>query len=74
MSTGELERVEGMGRVGNEELKLIDAAAMLQLSDRQVKRLWRRDGRKGSKGRQHQMWVEPPIAANPRNFGAGCGV
>jgi hypothetical protein len=39
MSTCELERVEVMGRVANEELKLIDAAAMLQLSYRQVKTL-----------------------------------
>ena len=29
MSTRELERVEVMGRVAKEELKLIDAAAML---------------------------------------------
>lgn len=53
MSTRELERVEVMGRVANEELKLIDAAAMLQLSYRQVKRLWRRYREKGSKGLQH---------------------
>jgi hypothetical protein len=32
MSTHELERVVVMGRVAKEELKLIDAAAMLQLS------------------------------------------
>ena len=42
MSTRELERVEVMGRVGSEELKLKDAAAVLQLSYRQVKRVWRR--------------------------------
>src|SRR6201997_5384975 len=53
MSTRELERVEVMGRVAHEELKLIDAAAMLQLSYRQVKRLWRRYRQKGSKGLQH---------------------
>jgi len=29
MSSGELERVEVMGRVAKEKLKLIDAAAML---------------------------------------------
>ena len=52
MSSGELERVEVMGRVASGELKLRDAAAMLQLSYRQVKRLWgryRRIGRKGLK-------------------------
>ena len=53
MSTRELERVEVMGRVAKEELKLIDAAAMLQLSYRQVKRLWRRYRQKGSQGLQH---------------------
>src|SRR6202790_4319956 len=53
MSTGELERVEVMGRVANEELKLTDAAVMLQLSYRQVKRLWRRYRQKGSDGLQH---------------------
>ncbi len=53
MSTRELERVEVMGRVAKEELKLMDAAAMLQLSYRQVKRLWRRYRKKGSQGLQH---------------------
>ena len=53
MSTRELERVEVMGRVAKEELKLMDAAAMLQLSYRQVKRLWRRYRQRGSQGLQH---------------------
>jgi hypothetical protein len=53
MSTRELDRVEVMGRVAKKELKLIDAAAMLQLSYRQIKRLWRRYQQKGSKGLQH---------------------
>ena len=42
MSTRELERVEVMGRVASEDLKLSDAAVMLELSYRQAKRLWRR--------------------------------
>jgi hypothetical protein len=42
VSTRELERVEVMGRVAKGGLKLVDAAAMLQLSYRQAKRLWRR--------------------------------
>jgi transposase len=53
MSTRELERVEVMGRVGRGELKLNDAAVMLQLSYRQVKRLWRRYREVGSAGLQH---------------------
>jgi Helix-turn-helix domain len=53
MSLRELERVEVMGRVAHKELKLTDAAAMLELSYRQAKRLWRRYQRKGRKGLQH---------------------
>ena len=53
MSTRELERVEVMGRVAHKELKLTDAAAMLELSYRQVKRLWWRYQRMGRKGLQH---------------------
>ena len=40
MSSGELNRVELMGRVGSGDLKLNDAAVMLELSYRQTKRLW----------------------------------
>ena len=53
MSTRELERVEVMGRVAAKELKLTDAAAMLDLGYRQVKRLWKRYQRIGRKGLQH---------------------
>ena len=42
MSSRELERVEVMGRVESGALKLKNAAAMLELSYRQAKRLWRR--------------------------------
>ncbi len=65
MSAGELERVEVMGRVANEELKLTDAAAMLQLSYRQVKRLWRRYRQKGSKGLQHGNAGRPSNRSKP---------
>ena len=53
MSSRELERVEVMGRVGSGDLKLSDAAVMLELSYRQTKRLWRRYRRVGSKGLKH---------------------
>lgn len=49
-STRELERVEVMGRVAQEGLKLVDAAAMLQLSYRQVRRMWRRYQQVGRQG------------------------
>jgi hypothetical protein len=39
MSSRELDRVEGMGRVGSGNLKLRDAAVILELSYRQTKRL-----------------------------------
>jgi transposase len=68
MSAGELERVEVMGRVANEELKLTDAAAMLQLSYRQVKRLWRRYRQKGSKGLQHGNAGRPSKRSKPAKF------
>src|SRR6202023_314896 len=68
MSAGELERVEVMGRVANEELKLTDAAAMLQLSYRQVKRLWRRYRQKGSKGLQHGNAGRPSNRGKPAKF------
>jgi len=42
MSRRELERVEVMGRVKKGDLRLKDGAAMLGLSYRQAKRLWRR--------------------------------
>jgi len=53
MSSGELERVEVMGRVGSGDLKLRDAAVILELSYRQTKRLWRRYRQVGSKGLKH---------------------
>jgi transposase len=53
MSGRELERVEVLGRVASKGLKLKDAAAMLQLSYRQAKRLWRRYRQAGAKGLQH---------------------
>ncbi len=42
MSRQELHRVEVLARVKNRNLKLKDAAALLRLSQRQVKRLWKR--------------------------------
>jgi hypothetical protein len=67
MSTRELERVEVMGRVAKEELKLTDAAAVLRLSYRQVKRLWR--GEWAARGCNMETWDGPPIGASRRSFG-----
>ena len=65
MSTGELERVEVMGRVAKEKLKLTDAAVMLQLSYRQVKRLWRRYGQVGRQGLKHGNAGRPSNRSKP---------
>src|SRR6266704_1335795 len=65
MSSGELERVEVMGRVAKEKLKLMDAAAMLQLSYRQVKRLWRRYQQVGRKGLKHGNAGRPSNRGKP---------
>ena len=53
MSSHELNRVEVMGRVKSGELKLSNAAMLLELSYRQTKRLWRRYQQVGSKGLKH---------------------
>ena len=65
MSSGELERVEVMGRVDSGALKLKDAAAMLELSYRQVKRLWRRYRQVGGKGLQHGNAGRPSNRSKP---------
>jgi transposase len=52
-STRDLERVEVMGQVAQEGLNLVDAAAMLQLSYRKVKRTWRRYRQVGRQGMKH---------------------
>jgi hypothetical protein len=53
MSRRELERVEVMGRVRSEELQLGDAAAVLGLSYRQTKRVWRRYREGGAEALKH---------------------
>jgi len=53
MSRRELERVEVMGRVAQQDLKLSDAAAVLGVSYRQAKRLWRSYRERGAEGLKH---------------------
>jgi transposase len=53
MSGRELERAEVMGRVKSGDLPLKDAAAVLDLSYRQTKRVWRRYGEGGAEGLKH---------------------
>jgi transposase len=53
MSKRELERGEVLGRVQSQALQLVDAAAILQLSYRHSKRLWRRYRQQGAAGLKH---------------------
>src|SRR2546425_10851707 len=54
MSSRELRRVEVLSRVKSKELKLVDAAALLEVSYRQAKRLWRRYRCEGAAGLKHR--------------------
>jgi len=54
MSKRELGRVEVLARVGSAELRVVDAAALLRLSYRQAKRLWKRYGEEGAAGLKHR--------------------
>jgi len=71
MSSRELERVEVMGRVESGDLKLSDAAVMLELSYRQAKRLWRRYGQVGSEGLKHGN-AGQPLRSTTIPCGVGC--
>jgi transposase len=57
-----------MGRVSGRELKLKDAAAMLQLSYRQGKRLWRKYREAGSRGLQHGNVGQASHRSKPAKF------
>jgi len=65
MSSLELERVEVMGRVASGDVKLSDAAVMLELSYRQTKRLWRRYRQGGRKGLKHGNAGRPSNRSKP---------
>src|SRR5215467_8215191 len=65
MSSHELKRVEVMGRVKNRDLKLSDAAVMLDVSYRQAKRLWGRYRKLGSEGLKHGNVGRPSNRRKP---------
>jgi transposase len=54
LSSKEVHRVEVLGRVKSGNLKLGEAAEILSLSYRQIKRLWKRYRRGGAKALQHR--------------------
>lgn len=68
MSGKELRRVEVLGQVAGRALRLRDAAAMLQLSYRQTKRLWRRYRLAGASSLQHGNAGRHSHRAKPAGF------
>lgn len=54
MSRRELGRVEVLARVGSKQLRVVDAAALLGVSYRQGKRLWKRYREEGAAGLKHR--------------------
>src|ERR1700688_1473964 len=70
MSKRELRRVGVLARVASEELKLVDAAKMLSLSYRQVRRIWRRYEKEGAEGLKHRSAGRESNRAKPKKFRA----
>src|SRR5260370_230571 len=70
MSKRELRRVGVLARVASEELKLVDAAKILGLSYRQVKRIWRRYEKEGAEGLKHRSAGRKSNRAKPKKFRA----
>jgi len=68
MSSRELERVEVMGRVAKQSLKLVHAAEILRMSYRQVKRLWKVYQQGGAAGLKHGHASRPSNRAKPETF------
>src|SRR5215467_4094792 len=68
MSSHELERVEVMGRVAKQSLKLVHAAEILRMSYRQVKRLWKVYQQDGAAALQHGHAGRPSNRAKPEKF------
>src|SRR4051794_29151040 len=59
MSVRELKRHEVMGRVSRNEIGLQDAAALMEVSYRQAKRIWRRYRQEGGPGVVHRSAGRP---------------
>jgi transposase len=54
MSKRELGKVEVLARVKSGDLRVVDAAALLRVSYRQAKRLWKRYREEGAAGMKHR--------------------
>ena len=68
MSRRELRRVEAMSRVQAGELKVVDAAEMMEVSYRQGKRLWKRYREEGPEGLKHRSAGRRSNRAKPADF------
>ena len=68
MSSKELQRVEVLSRVASKALKLVNAAAIIRLSYRQTKRLWRRYQQSGPVGLKHGNAGRESNRAKPERF------
>jgi len=68
LSAKELSRAEVMGRVKAGNLGLREAGELLELSSRQVKRVWARYRRGGAKALQHGNWGRQSNNAHPSDF------
>lgn len=68
MSKQELRRVEVISRVASKELKLVDAAELMQLSYRQMKRIWQRYQAEGAEGLKHRSAGAESNRAKPKEF------
>jgi hypothetical protein len=69
MSKRELGRVEVLARVRSGELRVADAAALLRLSYRQAKRLWKRYREGGAVGLKHRSAGRRSNRAYAEGFG-----
>jgi transposase len=68
MSQRELRRVEVLARVKSKELKVADAASLLEVSYRQAKRLWKRYREEGAQGLKHRNAGRASARAKPERF------
>jgi len=68
MSERELRRVAMLGRVAAGELKLVQAAELLELSYRQGKRIWRRYREEGAEGLVHRSAGRPSNRSYPERW------
>ena len=61
-------RVEVLSRVRSEELLVVDAGRLMQVSYRQAKRLWKRYREEGAAGLQHRSAGRPSNHGHAKKF------